>query len=304
MTFGSPWVLWFLAIPVMLVATQLRGRSARVTVPLDHSDVRSWQWLGWLVNTASLIPSLLMAVAIMMLAEPLIEDKPTAERVMTNIDFVLDLSSSMTSPFESGSRYDAAMKAINEFAKQRRGDAFGLTVFGNEVLEWTPLTQDLSVISNAAPFLRPEKLPSQFGGTEIGKAIQFCNRKLAKRGEGDRLLILLSDGISSDLANPKADMIGKELKANQIVLYAIHIGDSNPPEDLNSLVRPTGGEVFGAKDQASIRRIFAHIEQMQPIKMQPKDTRRIYNYAPFAMAGLVLVALQLGAQFHLRYTPW
>src|SRR6185503_14700649 len=98
------------------------------------------------------------------------------ERQMTNIQFCLDVSSSMTSPFGSGSRYDAAMDAISEFINQRKGDAFGLTIFGNEVLHWVPITKDVSAIKLATPFLRPEKMPYYFGGTQIGKALEECQK--------------------------------------------------------------------------------------------------------------------------------
>ena len=52
----------------------------------------------------------------------------------------------MTTPLGDGTRYDASMKAIDEFLKIRQGDAFGLTFFGNNVLHWVPLTSDPSAV--------------------------------------------------------------------------------------------------------------------------------------------------------------
>jgi Ca-activated chloride channel homolog len=174
MTFGHPGVLWLLVIPVLLIAHEIAGRKHHVALPFDHGDQSTGRWLGRLTTAASLLPSLILGVAIVFLAAPLISANPQQTRQLTNIDFVLDVSGSMNESFGNGTRYDAAMSAINDFTSRRKGDAFGLTIFGNEVLEWTPLTQDTSAIRNATPFLRPETLPSQLGGTEIGKAVIFC----------------------------------------------------------------------------------------------------------------------------------
>jgi Ca-activated chloride channel family protein len=58
-----------------------------------------------------------------------------------------------------------------QFLDYRTGDAFGLTFFGNSVLHWVPLTNDVSAFRCAPPFMHPRNLPRWFGGTEIGKAL-------------------------------------------------------------------------------------------------------------------------------------
>ena len=68
------------------------------------------------------------------------------------------------------------MAAINDFLDYREGDAFGLTFFGNSVLHWVPLTSDVSAFRCAPPFMRPDQIPSWFGGTEIGKALLACRK--------------------------------------------------------------------------------------------------------------------------------
>ena len=75
------------------------------------------------------------------------------------------------------------MEAINRFVDFRKGDAFGLTFFGNSVLHWVPLTSDVSAIKCATPFMRPERNIPGFGGTEIGKALLACRKVLADRQE-------------------------------------------------------------------------------------------------------------------------
>ena len=304
MTFGHPTLLWLLAIPVMLIINEIAGRKHFISLPFDHGDQSQGRWLARLTTAASLLPAFTLAVAIVLLAAPLVTAKPQQTKQLTNIDFVLDVSGSMTSQFGDATRYDAAMLAITNFTSRRQGDAFGLTIFGNEVLEWTPLTQDTSAIRNATPFLRPDTLPTQLGGTEIGKSIKFCIKKLADRGEGSRLLILLSDGESADLGGNRADEIGRQLAVDKVVLYAIHIGNGAAPADLYRLTGPTGGQVFAAADPTALGRVFAHIDRMQPIEMKPSEARQVYYYRPFAIVGLTLLGLQLVVSFGLRYSPW
>ncbi len=253
---------------------------------------------------ANLLPPLLLAVAILIYCRPLRQAEPKHERSLTNIELVLDVSGSMTSPFGSGSRYDASIAAMNEFTARRKGDAFGLAIFGNEVLQWAPLTKDLSALRSAAPFLRPESLPPQFNGTEIGKAMRYCLGLLRDRGDGDRLIILLTDGESADLGPAVSRKIGNELAAAGIVLHAIHIGDGQTPSDLYDLTRPCGGMVFPAADPAALATIFDHIDHMQPVKLRPTAPQRVDMFWPLAVAGLVGLGLYCGSLWGVRYTPW
>ena len=131
--------------------------------------------------------------------------------------------SSMTTPLGEGTRYDASMKAIDEFLKIRQGDAFGLTFFGNNVLHWVPLTSDPSALRCAPPFMKPENVPHWMAGTMIGKALLACKEILTSREEGDRMIILVSDGDSFDLSGGNDESVAQTLRKNNITVYSIHI---------------------------------------------------------------------------------
>ena len=149
--------------------------------------------------------------------------------MLTNIELCVDISSSMTSPLGDGTRYDASMKAIDHFLDIRKGDAFGLTFFANNVLHWVPLTSDPSAIRCAPPFMKPENAPPWMTGTMIGKTLLACKEILASREEGDRMIILVSDGESADLYGGKDMEIAQTLKKNNITVYSIHISQSPRP---------------------------------------------------------------------------
>jgi Ca-activated chloride channel family protein len=245
-----------------------------------------------------------LAIAILILAGPARLAAPEQARVITNIQFVMDVSGSMTAPFGKGTRADTAIQAFQEFTAYRKGDAFGLTVFGTEVLHWVPLTKDLSAIRLAAPFLRPEKMPPYMGGTMIGKALRGVQEILAQRPDGDRMIVLISDGQSFDLSGGVAEQLAQELSVDNIVVFYIHVGGDQPSNEVFSLAAITGGTAFVAGDPGALREVFQRIDQMKPTKVIPGAPEAVDFYAPFAWTGLALLALHVLASLGLRYTPW
>src|SRR5262249_15211967 len=134
--FAYPLVLALLVLPLGLLAWVWMRPGRRVVLPFDHGAPR--RGLAWhvLVNCAGSLPALLLAAVIVLLANPLQTSAPKEKRALTNIELCVDVSGSMTAPFGDGSRYDAALKAIEQFLDARKGDALGLTFFGNNVLHW------------------------------------------------------------------------------------------------------------------------------------------------------------------------
>ena len=304
MTFARPFVLLLLILPVLLIWWEWRRRGLPIVLPLDHSQARPKRWLERIVKVANLLPALLLAVGLGILAGPQRTATPKDERVLTNIEVVLDVSGSMMAPFGDGTRSDAAMKAIVDFTSYRKGDAFGLTIFGTEYVHWTPLTKDLSAIRLAAPFLRPEKMPPHMGGTRIGHALQAVGKKLRTREEGDRMVVLISDGQSFDLNGGAAQRIGEELSADNIAVFYIHVAEGQPQEETFTLANLTGGQAFAADDPSALNEVFKRIDTMKPVKLKPSAPDQADWFWPFAVAGLGLTGLQVVGSLRFRFTPW
>lgn len=297
-------VLFLLLIPALLLLWTFNRRGRGVAMPFDHGVNARGTWLRALLSLAEAVPALLLALVVLILAGPQRWDEPQTRRMLTNIEFCVDVSGSMTAKFEDGDRYDASMRAINDFLDYRTGDAFGLTFFGNSVLHWVPLTSDVSAFRCAPPFMRPQNLPYWFGGTEIGRALLACRKILTAREQGDRMIILVTDGYSSDLANGRDEEIARQLRDDQIVVYAVHVADGEPSDQLTHLASITGGEVFSPGDQQGLAHVFQRIDEMQKSRIEKTRTEAIDDYPPWCRAGLVLVGVALIALLGLRYTPW
>ena len=303
MTFAYPAVLTLLALPVLLMVWEWRRRGTVVALPFDHANARRGRWLECTVKTANLLAPMLLAVSIILLAGPQRPLSQGTQRVLTNIELVLDVSGSMTAQFGDGRRADKAVEALQEFVNHRKGDAFGVTLFGTEVLHWVPLTKDLDALKHSAPFMKPEAMPPYMGGTRIGLALRSVHKILADRPKGDKMIVLISDGSSGDLRG-QSDKISSDLNGDDIVLYYIHVANGQPQQEVYDIASRTGGKAFVAGDPAALQAVFEKIDAMQPAKFKPETPIPADNFRPFALAGLSMLALQLLTLFGIRFTPW
>lgn len=304
MSFVNWQVLFLLVIPAGMLMWTWAKKNPQMALPFDGGRQKKGRFWQTILNASDSIPALILAVVLIILAGPTALGTPIQEREVKNIQFCLDVSGSMQSNFGSVKRYDAAMEAINDFIDFREGDTFGLTIFGVQNLQWVPLTTDTSAFKCATPFLRPELLPPGFGGTMIGRALQACQKVLVEREEGDRMIILVSDGASFDLNPPNDEVLARKLKEDDIVVYAVHVSNTSLPPALATITTMTGGEAFNPGDKDGLRAVFRKIDQMQQTKLKPAYAVRQDYFWPFAIAGMVLLAISSLTSFGLRYTPW
>lgn len=302
--FARPWMLLLLILPLLQLCWVWRRHGRRVALPFDQGLRGSGWLLRGVLGVGESLPALLVAVAVLILALPQELAAPKQKRALTNIQFCVDISGSMTAQFGSGTRYDASMAAINEFLDYRTGDAFGLTFFGNSYLHWVPLTSDPSAFRCSIPFMRPENRIPGFGGTEIGKAVMACREELVSRSEGDRMIILVTDGWSSDLGGGNEMEIAKKLKRDGITLFAVNIQESEARGEIVNLARLTGGEVFNPGDTEALEGVFKAIDAMSKAELEQTAAELVDWFWPFALAGLCVLGLYGLVQLGVRYTPW
>lgn len=305
MSFAHPWILAFLILPVFVLAWGWRRHGSEIVLPYDHGSQKPRKFVSFLLRCAASLPALMLAVVVILLAGPQRFSEPRTRRVLTNIEFLVDVSGSMTSPYGDGNRYDAAMANIMKFIDARKGDAYGLTVFGTDILHWVPLTTDPSALKCAPPFLSPLSLPPWFGGgTLIGKGLESCLASLTQRADGDRMILLMTDGYSFDLSNGNDEIIAAKLKAANIRVYCIHIDNSEPPPEVQLIASMTGGQTFGAGDASAMPVVFQRIDEMAKARMEKISGETLDDFQPWSLAGGGILLGSVLASFGIRYTPW
>ncbi|MEO1527221.1 MAG: vWA domain-containing protein [Planctomycetota bacterium] len=174
MTFVHPNWLLLLVFPLALGFWSIRRRGVGLRMPFDHESHRKRPLLAMLLRGVELLPPVLLAVAVVLIARPQILQVPDEDRVATHITICMDVSGSMGVGMGDQNRYESAAVAIESFTRAREGDAIGLTLFGSWPLRWVPLTKDLQIIRNALQFANPRSQPRGMGGTMIGSALTYC----------------------------------------------------------------------------------------------------------------------------------
>jgi Ca-activated chloride channel homolog len=304
-SFHHPAVLWLLALPVLWSFWQWVRRGHPLVLPFDYGQQPAGGGLRLLVNLANTLPALLLAVAVLVLAGPRRPAPPENERVLNNIIICLDMSGSMSMRFGNSTRFEAAMASARQFCEYRRGDAFGLTVFGNEYLHWFPPTKELSAIRNALPFVQPARMLPWFGGTMIAHALDGCRQRLIRTKEGDRAIILITDGGSADFANGNDRRVAQDLAQAKARVFTILVGnDGFGIDGIYTIASGTGGKVWEAGDPAALASVFHEIDRMQKAKFKQVTSDWVDCYKPLSLAGAIVAGLWALALFGLRYTPW
>ncbi len=310
MTFLYPKLLALLAIPVILAFWEWVRPGQPLAMPFDHAKVRRGRFWQFLINSANCLPAGLLAVAILFLAHPVIFNPPEVERQLTNVQIVLDNSGSMRSPHgpqngKLNSRFDSAMASIEQFLHYRKGDAFGLTVFSRSFVHWVPLTLDTESIILSKPFVSPNVFPDEFwGNTFVGKALYGAADLLDQAKTGDRMIILLTDGLSSDIMPPKDSAIIADLQAKRIKVFVIFLIDQPVTPSLVGIAQASGGDAWGAVTPEALNAVFKRIDEMKKVVVLEKKPRASDYYDPFFIPAMAALGLAILALFGLRYNPW
>ena len=151
--------------------------------------------------------------------------------------------------------------------------------------------------------MTPDKTPSAFWGTAIAKVLRGVKPVLMDREEGDKMVVLISDGESYDLHEAEAD-ITKSFKEAGIAVFAIIVGGFEPQDEIVNICRHTGGEAFRADDPDALPAVFKRIDSMKQAKVTPTMVDTVDDFRPYTLAGLVLVGMGCLGLYGLRYTPW
>lgn len=117
------------------------------------------------------------------------------------------------------------------------------------------------------------------------------------------MIVLVSDGYSSDLAEAEADII-KEMHEANITVFTVIVGGDSLQDEIVSVCRSTGGEAFLAGDLNGLEGVFRKIDAMKPAKLQRVTAQPVEYPQPFALTGLTLLVIYALTLLGLRYTPW
>lgn len=229
----------------------------------------------------------------------------------------VDLSGSMQTPDmqlhgQDVSRLEAVKAVAGDFIARRAGDRIGLILFGDRAYVQAPLTLDRKTVHT---LLDEAQIGLAGQQTAIGDAIGLAIKRLRDAPAGNRVLVLLTDGASN--AGSVDPLKAADLAAQEGVrIYTIGVGSGEvtlrgpfgftqrvassdlDEQTLQAIASKTGGQYFRAADSASLAKIYAELDRIEPMSKAEQSWRpvdELYMW-PLGAALLlcVLIALRLG----------
>ncbi|NIB42873.1 VWA domain-containing protein [Pseudomaricurvus alkylphenolicus] len=325
--FELPWAFLLLPAPLLVkwLSAAYHTPRAALRVPLFHLLVRlsgNRPGRGALILRRNIYQRLTLAVSWIAvvtalanpvwLGDPIVKQQPTRDLMLA-----LDLSASMeTEDFavDTGtplSRFDGVREVVSTFVAQRRHDRVGLIVFGSAPYLQVPFTLDHDLYLQLLRELQTGMAgPKTMLGDAVGLAVNHFTaaeekRLLQGRKPASKVLILLTDGNDSGSRVPPLDAARVAADAG-IVIHTIAIGkltaDGDQRVDVESLAeisQTTGGVFFRAEDGAELQKIYAHLDRLEPEKVDAEYFRPRFSLFHWPL-GLAL-CLQLILQFTMAW---
>ena len=317
-TFGGfAWPWMWLALPLPLLAAWLLparpSTSAALRVPygtrllgIATAGGRSrglrgaaLAWLAWALLCAA-------AARPQQLGEAVVPPQTGRDLMLA-----VDLSGSMSEPdMELGGRIvdrlTAAKAVLADFLDRRAGDRVGLIVFGQRAYALTPLTRDLDTVRDQ---MRDSVAGLAGRETAIGDALGLAVKRLRDQPEGQRVVILLTDGVNTagileplkaaELARQEGVRIhtiafggaGAGISVFGLTLPISGSSDEIDEATLQKIAQETGGRAFRARDAVELADIYAELDRIEPVEQPGKPVRPRLERYPWPLAGSLLLAL-------------
>lgn len=304
--FAWPWLWLALPVPLLMRWWPLRdahtpalrvpyemGRFAPAPGTRRQSLRYLLLWLGWLCLCAA-------AARPQQLGEVL--EPPQQARQMM---LALDLSGSMQeADMQLGGRVverlTAAKAVLADFLERREGDRIGLLVFGQRAYALTPLTRDHASVREQ---LRDSVVGLAGQETALGDAIALSVKRLRDQPEGQRVLILLTDGVNT--AGQLEPLKAAELaRAEGVRVHTVAFGGSGAirffglpvataedpidEQTLRAIATETGGRFFRAYNTEELAGIYAELDRLEPVIAAGPAVRPKIERYPWPLAAALL----------------
>jgi len=307
--FAWPYAALALGLPWLVM--RFLPRAAPLATPLIVpflKQARSWSQAGARARPRLRLVLALCAWALLAaaasrpqwLGEPV--GVPSSGRSML---LALDVSASMRMAAlgpELG--LEVMRRTARSFVAARAGDRIGLIVFGSKAYVQAPLTFDLRAVAEMVD----ETFIGLAGeGTALGDAIALGVARLRAMQRDERVMILLTDGSSTDgiVTVPDAARLARQhgVRVHAIGIGAPRIGvDLRPGEGLDEdalklVAAASGGRYFRADDRAALERIYEALEAIEPLALDERHyrpTSELYAWPLGLALALALAALAAG----------
>jgi len=327
MRFAHPWFLLLLGL--LPLGAWLKGRRGQQAAFL-YSSVRLVHGILGITRSSAgaVLPQmrwLALALFIVALARPQAGEGELKHKA-SGIDIVvaLDLSGTMASEdFEVNgqrvSRLEMAKEVLAQFIGRRSGDRIGLVAFAGRAYIAGPLTLDHEFLLQNLERLN---LGTVEDGTAIGSGLTAALNRVRDLKSKSKIVILMTDGQNNAGKVPPLTA-AEAAQALKVKVYTIGVGTRGQApmpyrdvfgvkryalqpvdideETLKKIADMTSGKYYRADSSATLRNIYAEIDQLEKTEVEVKKYQQYRELFPWlVLPGLTLLLLEV----ILSHTVW
>jgi len=307
-----PWLLLALPLPLLMRWWPMRaqdGAALRVPYAVDTLQALAGTAGGHRPGVGRVLLWLAWACLCVAAARPQqLGEAVTPPHQGRQMMLAVDVSGSMGEPdMRLGNqvvpRLTAAKAVLADFLDRRVGDRVGLLIFGDRAFTLTPLTTDLTSVR--------EQLDGSVVGlagreTAIGDAIALSVKRLREQPQGQRVLILLTDGVNT--AGQLEPLKAAELaRAEGVRVHTVAFGGSGAirffglpvptaedpidEQTLRAIATETGGRFFRAYNTEELAGIYAELDRLEPVIAAGPAVRPKIERYPWPLAAALLLGV-------------
>ena len=313
--FGQPEFFWLFLLVPLLVWWELKredGNQGTVMVSSVRAFRGTRSWRNFLRPVTFILRLVALCCLIIALARPQTHnDEQIVNGEGIDIVLCLDISGSMLAQDFTPNRMEAAKNVASEFIDNRPTDRIGLVIFSGEAFTMCPLTTDRNMLKSQLFSVQSGLLED---GTAIGSGLATGVDRLRNSPSKSKVIILLTDGENNGgLIDPNT---AKEIaKSLGVRVYTVGMGTEgyapvpvqtptgvimqrekvNIDEKLlTQIANETGGHYYRAKDNESLKGIYAEINRLERSKIEVTVNRRYAEqFFPFALAAALALFFEL-----------
>lgn len=286
-TFEYPYI-FLLILPFIICAKYCPSKDQSYFIPHLHlysSNMISTQLVQNILKWLAII------LTIIALASPIKKiDEFTIKSEGIDIILALDTSHSMREKDleidKNQTRFDIVKEIVVDFIDKRKNDNIGIIVFGDYVLNASPLSYDKHIQK-----LILNRLEIGIAGrsTALNDALALGIKILKKRKTKSKVIVLISDGEDTASSIPY-NIITKLSQKYHIKIYTIGIGQSNT-KILKMIADKSGAKAFKAESKNDLREIYTIINSIEKseIKQNKIVLNNYYFFYPLFFAVLSLL---------------
>ncbi len=306
---------WWLALILLVVLVgvvrhrhRLRVAFATTTVAPAAQNPLPGTWRQRLRSLPGLLHVAALSALLLALARPVVIESEPPARLGRDVLLCFDRSSSMAAldldPVQT--RLTVGKQLAAEFLRGRVDDRLGIVSFARFADLICPPTADHKAVTELLASVELVDSEGPEDATAIGAAVGMAANLLQRSAAVGKVIVLLTDGEENVATAGAPDQIaplhaGQWCRDHDIRVHSIALGRGEQGADgtwraldttaVQQLAKISGGRFFPAADAATLRSVYAEIDQLEAVRFAEPGVRVIEWFGLPTWFGLMLFAV-------------